>query len=150
MEQRPIDANALRERLLVLRCNITDVQCISDIFDICLTEVSNAPTVNTVSIEKRYFIKGFKEGCEYGKKCYERPQAEWIPVSERLPEENVCDDGYHEPSKWVLVQARNGYMYTTRYWTRDKKNVWTDLDYPDDIVAWQPLPERYRKEGEEE
>ena len=40
-----IDADALRERLLVLRCNITNVQCISDIFDICLTEVSNAPTV---------------------------------------------------------------------------------------------------------
>lgn len=78
MEQRMIDANALRERLLVLRCNITNVQSISAIFDICITEVSNAPTVNTISIEKQYFIKGFKEGCEYGKKCYERPQGEWI------------------------------------------------------------------------
>lgn len=55
MEQRPIDANALSERLLVLRCNITNVQCISDIFDICITEVSNAPTV---SIEDC-------EGCPY-------------------------------------------------------------------------------------
>ena len=74
---------------------------------------------------------------------------EWIPVSERLPEENVCDDGYHEPSKWVLVQARNGHMYTTRYWTRDKKNVWTDLEYPDDIIAWRPLPEPYKEGGAE-
>jgi hypothetical protein len=79
----------------------------------------------------------------------ERPQGEWIPVSERLPEENVLDDGYHEPSKWVLVQARNGHMYTTRYWTRDKKNVWTDLEYPEDIVAWRPLPEPYKKGGAE-
>lgn len=76
-------------------------------------------------------------------------QDEWIPVSERLPKENVCDDGYHEPSKWVLVQARNGHMYTTRYWTRDKKNVWTDLEYPEDIIAWQPLPEPYKKGGTE-
>ena len=79
----------------------------------------------------------------------ERPQGEWISVSERLPEENVCDDGYHEPSKWVLVQARNGHMYTTRYWTRDKKNVWTDLDYPDDIIAWRPLPEPYKENDAE-
>lgn len=42
---RAIDADALRERLLVLRVNITNVQSISDIFDICLTEVSNAPTI---------------------------------------------------------------------------------------------------------
>lgn len=76
-----------------------------------------------------------------------RSQDEWIPASERLPEENICDDGYHEPSKWVLVQARNGHMYTTRYWTRDKKNVWTDLEYPDDIIAWRPLPESYKEGG---
>lgn len=80
----------------------------------------------------------------------ERPQGEWVPVSERLPKENVCEDGYHEPSKWVLVQARNGHMYTTRYWTRDKKNVWTDLEYPEDIIAWQPLPEPYKGGGAED
>lgn len=55
MEQRLIDANALRERLLVLRNmdswyitgkrDIANDRCISDIFDICLTEVNNAPTV---------------------------------------------------------------------------------------------------------
>lgn len=84
-EVRLIDAVALRERLLVLRSNITNIQYIPDIFDICLTEVSNAPTVNTVSIEKQYFIKGFKEGCEYGKKCYERPQGEWVEVGDNQP-----------------------------------------------------------------
>ena len=37
--------------------------------------IDNAPTVN---LEERSFIEGFKEGCEHGKKCYERPQGEWI------------------------------------------------------------------------
>lgn len=70
----------------------------------------------------------------------------WIPVSQGHPEESVCDDGYHEPSDWVLVQTSNGRMHTTRYWSRDKKNVWTDLPYPttEEVVAWQPLPEPYK------
>lgn len=101
--QRLIDANALRERLLVLRCNITNVQCISDIFDICLTEVSNAPTVNTVSIEKQYFIKGFKEGCEHGKKCYERPQGEWVRLSSRLYKCKNC--GYISDVKYPFCHC---------------------------------------------
>ena len=37
--------------------------------------IDSAPTVD---LEKRSFIEGYKEGCEYGKKCYERPQGEWI------------------------------------------------------------------------
>lgn len=37
-------------------------------------------------------------------------------------------------------------MYTSRYWSRNKKNVWTDLNYPEEIVAWQPLPESYKED----
>lgn len=73
------------------------------------------------------------------------PTDNWISVGEWLPEENVLDDGYHEPSEWVLVQTKGGQMYTSRYWSRDKNNVWTDLRYPEDVVAWQPLPERYKE-----
>lgn len=75
------------------------------------------------------------------------PTDKWIPVGEGLPEENICDDGYHEPSEWVLVQTSSGQMYTSRYWSRDKKNVWTDLSYPttEEVVAWQPLPEQYKE-----
>ena len=76
-------------------------------------------------------------------------QNRWIPVSKGLPEEHVCDDGYHEPSEWVLVQTKNGHMYTSRYWSRGKKNVWTDLGYLEEVVAWQPLPAPYKKGGEE-
>lgn len=69
----------------------------------------------------------------------------WIPVSKELPKEHICDDGYHEPSERVLVQTKGGVMYTSRYWSRNKDNVWTDLNYPEEIVAWQPLPERYKE-----
>ena len=37
--------------------------------------IDNAPTVN---LDKTSYIEGFKKGCEHGKKCYERPQGEWI------------------------------------------------------------------------
>lgn len=38
-----------------------------------LFAIDNAPTVN---LEKQSFIQGYKEGCEEGKRCYERPQGE--------------------------------------------------------------------------
>ena len=82
-EQRLIDANALRERLLVLRNmdswyingnrDVENAQCIKNIFDICLTEVSNAPT-----IDKGYdfgYADGHGEGYELGKNS--RPQGKW-------------------------------------------------------------------------
>lgn len=71
-------------------------------------------------------------------------ETRWILVSEKLPEEHICDDGYHEPSKSVLVQMKSGAMHTARYWSRyDKK--WLDLNYPttDEVIAWMSLPEPY-------
>lgn len=153
-EVRLIDANALKEEvnhnyLVMKNTRVIEIGWLNEYVIDCM------PTIEPEITEKQAILFLINSGwlVNHDKELrekWEKPQGEWILVSERLPEENVCDDGYHEPSKWVLVQARNGHMYTTRYWTRDKKNVWTDLDYPDDIIAWQPLPERYRKEGEEE
>lgn len=75
----------------------------------------------------------------------ETPQEpRWIPVSERLPEEHICDDGFHEPSKSVLVQMKSGAMHTARYWSRYDER-WLDLNYPttDEVIAWMPLPKPY-------
>ena len=136
-EVRLIDANALKyKNLAEVNGKLTYV--------LTAEEIDNAPTVPLPN-----FKEGYKQAIIDGKTNYSRPHDEWILVSERLPEEHVCEDGYHEPSKWVLVQTRSGHMYTTRYWTRDKKNVWTDLEYPEDIIAWQPLPEPYEKGGAE-
>lgn len=65
-EVRLIDANALRERLLVLRCNINNVWCTSDIFDICLTEIRNASTVNTEDCEGCPYCPNSNSGIPIG------------------------------------------------------------------------------------
>lgn len=87
----------------------------------------------------------------------QRPQ--WIPCSERLPKENICDDSYVEPSDYVLVFGDQGDYGVSRYWGNrisKKENPnsfsdWMDLDwYVEKPIAWMPLPEPYEKEGEAE
>ena len=84
-----------------------------------------------------------------------RPTGEWIPVSERLPEEKDSlfkNKFFDKTSDTVLVTVadRKGQKTTTYAHTIDGK--WScDLlaacsDYK--IIAWQPLPEPYKR-GEE-
>lgn len=60
----------------------------------------------------------------------ERPNGKWIPVSEGLP--NLPDR--------YLVNTRYGEIMTD-YFTGNH------FLQGDDIIAWQPLPEAYKKEG---
>lgn len=65
----------------------------------------------------------------------------WIPVSERLPkkpETDGCSDGY-------IVQTKRVIQPFSAYW--DGKE-WTDeADYfVDGVIAWMPLPKRYKGE----
>lgn len=72
-------------------------------------------------------------------KVWSRPTGEWIPVSERLPEESLNSvigwDTYRE--RCVFVQYIDGHFQITG--RAESFN----------IVAWRPLPEPYKK-GEEE
>ena len=78
----------------------------------------------------------------------------WIPVTERLPEENYLDDGYVEPSQPVLVYMSYHTCKISRYWgNRKSKGTsdyvipdWMDLeDYEgDNVLAWMPKPEPYK------
>jgi hypothetical protein len=78
------------------------------------------------------------------------PEQQWIPCSERLPE----DEGKHY---WVCTNT--GYQCECR-WT-NINHIWTELttdwhwhimDIPQysHVVAWRKLPESYREEGGQE
>lgn len=58
-------------------------------------------------------------------------EQKWIPVTERLPEEN---GGY-------LVTVKRGYV-TTALWIGNAEN-WKE------VTAWMPLPQPYKAESEE-
>ena len=70
-----------------------------------------------------------------------REQTKWIPCSERLPKEN----------KYYLVQNEYGDMLVAKY---VKKDYWEEiysrhkLGTTDKIVAWIPLPKKYKTEME--
>lgn len=85
-------------------------------------------------------------------------QTRWIPVTERLPEEFICDDGYVEPSDYVLVWGDHGNYGVSRYWGNRKTKIenpnsykdWMDLDWVmQKPIAWMPLPQPYKAESED-
>ena len=78
-------------------------------------------------------------------------QTRWIPCSERFPEEHICDDGYIEPSEYVLICDDLNYFHVSRYWgnRRNKRDYkdWVDADLTTrKIIAWMHLPEPYEEE----
>lgn len=73
-----------------------------------------------------------------------REQTRWILCSERLPKRDEI----------VLVSYR-GEVHFCKYLDDGSENTWWDYIYDsciwnNDIVAWMPLPEPYKKEGEAE
>ena len=69
--------------------------------------------------------------------------AEWIPVSERLPERDVD----------VLAYCKNVcFEYQYILWIDDYSGKWVGFDgrCSDKVLAWMPLPEPYKAESEEE
>ena len=78
------------------------------------------------------------------------PEPKWIPVSERLPEEDdyksciECLDG----AVWYFT--KNGTMGFGYYYKSTKEwSTTDDLKTDGKVIAWMPLPEPYRGEGGE-
>lgn len=89
---------------------------------------------------------------------YIKRMGNWIPVSEKLPEEFVCDDGYVEPSDYVLVWGDHGDYGVSRYWGNRKSKKehpnsykdWMDLHWiVQKPIAWMPLPEPYKEQKDD-
>ncbi len=75
----------------------------------------------------------YKRGYDQARKEFERPHDEWIPVSERLPEE----EGFY------LV-----FLEDERMAVAHSSGIIANHDFEPKMLAWQPLPEPYMKGGE--
>ena len=156
-EVRPIDANALKKHKFTTQ--IANGVEIEDIDVVPVSAIDNTPTVKFSLMPadetkedayKRGYEKGKAEGILKG--CNTRSKGEWIPVSERLPEEtfnpNTQDFGEILCSTiWNDVRV---YKFGQPI-GREKAHFWDYGDIVDEfVIAWQPLPKPYKKEGEEE
>ena len=73
-------------------------------------------------------------------------EAEWIPVSERLPVKR----------RSVLITTSEDFVGEACYWATTKNHViwkgyrWEATYWDDDVIAWQPLPTPYKESEAEE
>lgn len=70
---------------------------------------------------------------------------EWIPCSERLPKIYIP----------VILSGKHneviGYRRNDSDWMAFTGDGWeTDIEHPEDFIAWMPLPESYKEDGEDE
>ena len=147
---RLIDADALKFRACT-EYDCKDKPC-EDCLDQWITkrEIDNDPTVDTTcpNCDSGY-AQGYSDG--YLKCKEERPQGEWIPVSERLPDNETE----------VLFQYEYGQLMRVGYHIHDStiypfgyedenETGWYDSEDnficgSDEVIAWMPLPEPYKE-----
>ena len=92
-----------------------------------------------------YIVQGICEAIDFIK---EQPKVgEWIPVSERLPNEEEFINAYlrNKYAAEFIVMIKGANNPTTLYFTRNGK--WVDEEWNAyDVIAWQPLPEPYSQD----
>ena len=73
------------------------------------------------------------------------PGPQWIPVSERLP-----------TARQSVILSTKDYTGEGCYWETTEYHViwkgyrWNATYWDDEVVAWMPLPEPYKEDGEQE
>ena len=110
--------------------------------------IENAPTVETdieVATKDAYehgYADGWKE--RFGEPD-ERPQDEWIPVSERLPD----TDGHYLVTKDISAVSKDIFEVDSIEYSKESgeynNGFWSSFS----IIAWKPLPEPYKEGGAE-
>lgn len=118
----------------------------------CITEIDNAPTVEV----------GYLTNCANCEKVEKirakRPQGEWIPVSEGLPEIRDWYLGVFKEPETGFIGIPYICDYVGEITKGTTKEGWilrglTDTDTANEYykslecVAWQPLPEPYQKDN---
>lgn len=90
-------------------------------------------TINNATTVDNPYQEGYIDGVLQAEKLYAKPLDEWIPVSERLPE-------------------KKGYFLTSTVFNDVYCDFWNGYEFErtEMILAWMPLPEPYKKEGDEE
>ena len=109
------------------------------IYEYFIKVVESMPTaVDTFTFQD--MNKAIEVGRGFGKLegKTERSQGEWIPVSERLPEKMG--------TYLVTLEYKEHGIGITTIWYHGKGIGW-DLRVADEVIAWQPLPEPYKKGG---
>ena len=162
---RLIDADALKKALKEAHINMVLTFDI-DTFNCVMNTIDNAPTVEP---EKVYLAKvQFDEDklkeivqtqvidkINSGELVLkdERPQDQWIPVSERLPEEKLSGGAFGFDFEEVLCTTIWGDVRAYKFGEpigHDKPHFWLGGGIMDEyVIAWQPLPEPYEKGGAE-
>ena len=106
-----------------------------EVFEEMIARQPQVETDTNVGSRREWYQRGYQDGLNADR---------WIPVEERLPEEE---------NEYYLVCTENKYICTCA-WT---KKGWNTLKCSDGtysteneiktIIAWQPLPQPYKKEG---
>ena len=161
---RLIDADALRDCAFeVYQGNGVKLETI---MVVPLAEINNAPTVEAISLEVHEKAMDvavddlFKVQEELNRIRNEKRQGEWIPVSERLPESRDWYLGLFKEPDTDFIGIPYICDYVGKVTKGTTKEGWilrgfTDIDNANnytkslECVAWQPLPEPYKKGGME-
>ena len=114
-----------------------------------LSAIDNAPTVDIKDELAGAYNEGYMCGSREAEKA--RPQGEWVPVSERLPEEKINPNTNDFVE--VLCSTVFGNVRVYKYGKPmgySKAHFWDWGEIMDEyIIAWQPLPEPYKEVGAE-
>lgn len=127
--QATIDAVDEWFRLYAINRTMSSVTSIQDV-------LRNLPSAQPEHSEGLY-VDGFNDG--YRDRMKDELLS-WIPCSERLPEEK----------KEVLISAENE-LYIAELEIINDREYWSEVmeyRYIENVEAWMPLPEPYRKDGD--
>lgn len=91
------------------------------------------------------YAKGYREALEQ--------EPDWIPVSERLPEDRKEKLVYLSSNRITIAKYSSRIIplapYKSMGWGYEPKHHFIDFE-TEEVIAWMQLPEPYKAESEEE